>query len=243
GPELLCFHCSLFCNDPAMTGVFATVHRTDVRRVLIKVGPSKPKFNALRVHPFPQRFTLRHSLGTSFASNAHEVHTTSVTVSPTQTPSVVRPVRRSLLSSRDRLSVIVTKTTCDSRCEASVVKRANEAIQSGFEVALHTADHVFVDGHIGLSRSFGIFPCEVLVDKFGHNLCDNAAFAVPFDCYLGCFRNSDGIDLWTSLVDRPKVAINAIRYQKTLGIILCDFYTWCSHRNLNRWCGRCGVSI
>ena len=103
----------------------------------------RPIPNRVRVDPIPQFFTGGPSLCIIVTIYADKISREPVAITAAKTPAMVRPVRRSLQTTFEGLTVIVTECACYARCEPSLVHITKSMIQLQLETAVHASDYVF----------------------------------------------------------------------------------------------------
>src|SRR5262245_43362107 len=110
--------------------------------ILVEVRSPDTKLFLVRIDPFPQNVARGAPLCTCLALHAHEIGSKPVTITTAATSAVVRTVGRSLVASRDLLSVIIAERAGYARRKAGVLHRMKRIIQLPFEVPIHASDHV-----------------------------------------------------------------------------------------------------
>ena len=123
-----------------MIGIFFPVDRGHMGWIFIKVRSTDSK---LRVRIDPVRHTISHLRSIAvhhFTIYADKITREPVAIAAAKTLAVVRPVPRSLQTTCEGLTVIVTECACYARRESSLVHSAKSMIQLQLETAVHATD-------------------------------------------------------------------------------------------------------
>ena len=122
-----------------MIGIFFPVDRRHMCWIFIKVRSPDSKLR-VRVDPVPQFFTCGPSLRIIVTIYADKISREPVAITAAKTPAMVRPVRRSLQTTCEGLTVIITECARYARPEPSIVHRAKSVIQLQLETPVHASD-------------------------------------------------------------------------------------------------------
>ena len=72
-----------------LSGIFFAINRRNMRRILVEIRSTDPKFFFVRVDPLPQDFAPRASLRARLALHAHKIGRKPVAVATAATPAMV----------------------------------------------------------------------------------------------------------------------------------------------------------
>ena len=99
-----------------MIGIFSPVDGCHMGWIFIKVRSPNSKLR-VRIDPVPQFLICGASLCIIVTIYADKIRREPVAIAAAKTPTVVRPVRRSLQTTCEGLTVIVTECACYARRE------------------------------------------------------------------------------------------------------------------------------
>ena len=122
-----------------MIGIFSPVDRGHMGWIFIKVRSTDAKLR-VRIDPVHTHLSFAVLAVHHFTIYADKITREPVAIAAAKTPAVVRPVRRSLQTTCEGLTVIVTECACYARRESSLVHSAKSMIQLQLETAVHATD-------------------------------------------------------------------------------------------------------
>ena len=147
---------------------------------------------------------------------------------------MVRAVGRGFVAARNRLPVVIAEAACHARSKPGVVKRAKEAIESGFEASIHASDHVVLRRHAGFLCGLRILPCEIFIHELGNGFYNGPCLPLGLGRHFDPFLHLDGIHLGRAFVHQPEILIDAVLSQHTL---IRSF----ERSHIDLWLGECNL--